>query len=247
MFNIFKPKKIPLTELFPTNFVDIHTHLLPGIDDGAKNMKDSIALIKRMHGYGIKNFICTPHIMEGVWENSKENILAKLAELKEELVKQGLNDITIHAAAEYLLDANFSTLLKNKDLLTIKDTYILVELSYINAPINLYKVLFDIQIAGYKPILAHPERYSYFHNNFDSYLKLKEAGCLFQLNLLSLSNYYGKEVSIIAKKLLKNRLIDFVGSDTHQSRHLNYLESIDNTAIVKSIEPILKNNALFTT
>jgi tyrosine-protein phosphatase YwqE len=109
----------------------------------------------------------------------------------------------------------------------------------------LYELLFEIQLAGYKPILAHPERYAFFHQNFKEYHKLKEVGCLFQLNLLSLSNYYGTDVQAILKKLLKENLIDFTGIDVHHMKHLNYLEKINNPSIVKLIQPILENNARF--
>ncbi|WP_298287206.1 CpsB/CapC family capsule biosynthesis tyrosine phosphatase [uncultured Lutibacter sp.] len=244
MLSLFK-KKTPIIHLFPKEFVDIHCHLLSNIDDGTKSLNEAISLIKRMHNYGIKNFICTPHIMGGVWENSKESILTKLTELQNELNLQGLKDISIKAAAEYMLDENFDKLLKTKDLLTLKDHFILIELSYFNPPLNLYEQLFNIRIAGYKPILAHPERYSYFHHNFEEYSKLKEAGCLFQLNLLSLSKYYGESIQKTAFKLLKQGFIDFVGTDTHNNRHLNYLEKINNVKAVKMVRPILKNNVLF--
>jgi len=245
MLNFFKTKKTPLTEIFPDNFIDIHSHLLPGIDDGAKNMSDSIMLIKRMQKFGIKNFICTPHIMEGLWENSTEDILNKLAELKQELAQHNITDITINAAAEYMLDTAFNNLLKKGNLLTLKDSYILVEMSYLGPPINIYETLFSIQVAGYIPVLAHPERYLYLHQNYSEYQKLKDAGCLFQLNLLSLSNYYGKSVQQTALKLLKDSFINFVGTDTHNNAHLSYLENINNPKIIKLIQPILKNNELF--
>lgn len=245
MFHFFKNKKKPITELFPSDFVDIHTHLLPAVDDGSKSFEESLILLKRMHSYGIKKIILTPHIMEGVWDNSALKLQNRFNELNDYLKKNNFTSVKLHLAAEYMLDANFNTLLKTEKLLTIKDTYLLVEMSYVSAPVNLYETIFAIQMAGYKPVLAHPERYAFFHQNYKEYLKLKEVGCLFQLNLLSLSNYYGKNVTAIAKKLLKDNLINFVGSDTHQDRHLNYLEGIDNPTLLKLIKPILENNAVF--
>ncbi|MFK5957236.1 MAG: histidinol phosphatase [Lutibacter sp.] len=245
MLNLFKNKKIALTKQFPLNFIDIHSHLLPGIDDGAKSLDESITLIKRMHEYGIKNFICTPHIMEGVWENTPKIIKQKLHELNNSMNSIGIHDITITAAAEYLLDNNFEKLLDTKDLLTLKDTKILVEMSYFNAPIHIYEILFKIQVKGYKPILAHPERYAYLHQNYTEFQKLKDAGCLFQLNLLSLSNYYGKAVQKTAHYLLKNNFIDFVGTDVHHNKHLDYLETINEPKILKLLLPILENNTQF--
>lgn len=244
MLSFFKKNKTPITSQFPNDFVDIHNHLIPGIDDGAKTLEDSLVLIKKMHSYGIQNIICTPHIMEGVWENTPKIILEQLSKLQIHLNENGLQNIKINAAAEYMLDANFSNILKSKTLLTLKDQYLLVEMSYLNAPYNLYELLFDIQIENYQPILAHPERYNFFHNDFQQFKKLKEAGCLFQLNLLALTNYYGKDVHQVAVKLLKQGMYDFVGSDTHHMRHLNYLEKINDSKILKLVEPLLKNNTL---
>ncbi len=244
MFSFFQ-KKTLLTSIFPKDFVDIHSHFLPNIDDGSVSMDESVALLRRMHGYGIKNIICTPHVMESVWENTSETIQRQLDALNSHLKSIEFTDITIHAAAEYMLDANFDHLLKTEKLRTLKENYILVELSFISAPVNLYETLFNIQIAGYKPVLAHPERYSYFHNSMEEYLKLKAAGCLFQMNLLSLSNYYGPKVHAVAIDLLKQQLIDFTGTDTHKQQHLDFLENIDHRKTMKLIAPVLRANGFF--
>ena len=241
----FKKKNIPLTELFTNNFVDIHSHLLPGIDDGAKDIDDSISLITKMHSYGIKNFITTPHVLGDVYPNSSKIIKDKLQLVREALEENNLNDITINAAAEYMLDEQFSTLLEANDILTLKDNYILVEMSYFNAPYNLYEILFEIQLKGYKPVLAHPERYNFYHNEFENFYKLKKAGCLFQLNLLSLTEQYGKNVQKTAQKLIKENLYDFVGTDTHHHNHLNLLQKIGSSKIKKSIIHLIENNKKF--
>jgi len=240
-----KKKKISLTELFPVDFVDIHSHLLPGIDDGAKDLNHSIALIKKMRSYGIKNFITTPHVLGDVYPNSSSIIKEKLAEVKAELLKQNITDVSISAAAEYMMDEQFSILLKENDILTLKDNFILVEMSYFNAPFNLYEILFEIQLKGYKPVLAHPERYNFFHNNFETYYKLKKAGCLFQLNLLSLTPQYGKNVQKVSAKLLNENMYDFVGTDTHHHNHLELLKEIGKEKIKKTISHLLENNKKF--
>jgi len=242
MLNFFRSNKLSITDAFPNNFIDIHSHILPAIDDGSKSFEESFDLLKRMHGFGIYKIVLTPHVMDGLWENSTKDLKQRFDELNDYLAKNNFNSVELHLAAEYMLDANFSKLLKTEKLLTLKDNYILVEMSYLSAPINLYETLFEIQVAGYKPILAHPERYSFYHNNYKEYKKLKDVGCLFQLNLLSLSNYYGKDVTKIAKKLLKDNLIDFAGSDTHNNRHLNYLEGIKSSSSIKLIKPILEKN-----
>jgi len=240
-----KRKKLPLTELFPTDFVDIHSHLLPGIDDGAKDINHSITLIKKMRSYGIKNFITTPHVLGDVYPNSSLVIKEKLAEVKSALLKQNITDVHIFAAAEYMMDEQFSNRLANDDILTLKDNFILVEMSYFNAPFNLYEILFEIQLKGYKPVLAHPERYNFFHSNFEHYYKLKKAGCLFQLNLLSLTPQYGKNVQKICSKLLNENMYDFVGTDTHHGNHLELLKEIGTEKVRKSISHLLENNKKF--
>lgn len=223
---LFRKKTTPITDFFSDSFVDIHSHLLPGIDDGAKDMENSIALISKMYSLGIKNFITTPHILGEMYPNSSKLILEKLSDVKAELNKRGLDEVYIHAAAEYMMDEQFSIRLKENDILTLKDNFILVEMSFFSAPMNLYDILFEIQLKGYKPILAHPERYIFYHSDFESYYKLKKAGCLFQLNLLSLTEQYGKEIKKTSERLLKLGLYDFVGTDTHHVGHLKLLESI---------------------
>ena len=241
----FKKKIIPLEHFFPEGFVDIHSHLLPGIDDGAKDLDHSIALIKKMYSYGIKNFVTTPHVLGDVYPNTTAIINEKLSEVQTELKKQNLNDILFSAAAEYMLDEQFSERLKNKDILTLKDNLILVEMSYFNAPFNLYDVLFEIQLKNYKPILAHPERYNFYHNEFKNYYRLKKAGCLFQLNLLSLTTHYGSGVQKTALKLLENNMYDFMGTDTHHEHHLELLKEVGTVKNQKRIQHLLDNNKQF--
>lgn len=240
-----KKKKIPLTEFFPNNFVDIHSHLLPGIDDGAKDLNQSIALIKKMRSFGIKNLITTPHVLGDVYPNSSQTIKDKLLVVQNELKSQNLNDVSIHAAAEYMMDEQFSILLENDDILPIKDNYILVEMSYFNAPFNLYEIIFEIQLKGYKPILAHPERYNFYHTDFENYYKLKKAGCLFQLNLLSLTQQYGKNVQKVSDQLLQENMYDFVGTDTHHNNHLELLKQIGLEKTRKKVAHLLENNKRF--
>lgn len=242
---LFFKKKIPLTDFFTDGFVDIHSHLLPGIDDGAKDMDTSIALLLKMASFGIKNFITTPHVLGSVYPNSSEVIKQKLGAVKKELEKREIKDISIQAAAEYMLDGEFSALLDQKDILVLKDNYILVEMSYFRAPINLYELLFEVQLKGYKPVLAHPERYNFYHTDFKSYYKLKQAGCLFQLNLLSLTDQYGKEVQKTSEKLLKENLYDFVGTDIHHRNHLELLPKIGTKKTLEKIKHLLNNNKKF--
>lgn len=240
---LFKKKNIDPKDLFPENYVDIHSHILPGIDDGAQNIEDSIAIIKGLNTkFGISNFRATPHVLGGVWENSSTTIKETEAYLKDELIKRGLSHINIHAAAEYLMDTFFTDLLKKNDVIPLKEKYILVEMSFLNPPINLKDILFEIQVKGYQPILAHPERYLFYHDNFSIYEELIQAGCLLQLNLFSLADHYGKHVTKIAHKLLKNNMYTYVGTDIHKERHLSVLEKVCTPKNKQFLDPLFKNN-----
>lgn len=243
MFSIFKSKP-KLFELIPNDYVDIHSHVLPGIDDGAKIIEDTRFLLNEMLDFGFTKVIATPHTMKNVWDNTTQIILEARAKVAKELPVE-INRLQLSCASEYFLDANFVQQFQNESLLTLKDNYILVEMSYLNAPIQLYDILFELQLKGYQPVLAHPERYTFFHSNFNEYENLKKAGCLFQMNLLSGVGYYGKEVSLIADKLLAKDMIDFVGSDIH---HKNHVFSFKDKIIIKSLEKFelaINNNSFF--
>ena len=243
MFNLFH-RTTPLHSIFNSDYIDIHSHVLPGIDDGSKSIEMSIELLSKMKEYGIVNFVFTPHILGGVWENTPSTIEKAFDKLQNAVLKSEMSDVSMRYAAEYMLDENFGKILKSKKLLPIKDNKILVEMSYRSPPINLYELLFEIQVAGYEPILAHPERYNFIHSKFEEYYKLKEVGCKFQLNLLSLTNYYGKHVNIAASKLLKNNMIDFVGSDAHHHNHIDALVKLGDKKIIKKLLPLIKNNSI---
>ena len=143
------------------------------------------------------------------------------------------------------MDSEFSKLFQSEKLLTLKENYVLVEMSYINPPIQLYEILFDLRIAGYQPVLAHPERYLFYHKSFKEYEKLIHSGCMFQLNLLSAVGYYGKEVAKIADTLLQKKMYSFSGSDIHHSKHI---ESFSSRLIIsesKELEALLEKNQFF--
>lgn len=238
----FNRKKPTLSALIPENFVDIHSHLLPGIDDGAKDLEDSKNLIESLRKIGFSQLITTPHIFAGVWENTPEVIQEKLS-----FTNEKLTDFNLRAAAEYMLDSHFFERLKREEkLLTLKENLVLIEMSYLNAPIQLYDIIFEIQLQGYQPILAHPERYLFYANRFDEYKKLKKSGCLFQLNLLSTTGYYGSGVTKMAEKLLNDNLYDFVGSDVHHDKHI---KAFDNKIQLKNeanLKAIIENNRFFS-
>jgi tyrosine-protein phosphatase YwqE len=240
----FSKNKAVLKDLIPDHHVDIHSHLLPGIDDGARTFADSLRLTQSLQSLGITQIITTPHIIQHVWDNNQEDIDSLCKITKTNLSNKNIN-IPFQAAAEYLMDDQFVQLFQSQNLLTLKDNYVLVEMSYINAPIQLYTILFDLQLAGYIPVLAHPERYLFYQNNFEEYKRLKRAGCLFQLNLLAVVGYYGCQISKTAEKLLAASLYDYVGSDVH---HDNHIKAFSQKIIIRDIVPlqeIIKNNQFF--
>jgi protein-tyrosine phosphatase len=240
----FNKKKPILKDLIPDNHIDFHSHLLFGIDDGAANFEDTLGLVKAMNGFGITQITTTPHVMNHVWENTTEIIVNRQNDVNA-LFKEHEVDFTIKAAAEYLLDDSFVKLFQNEPLLTLKDNYVLVEMSYINAPLQLYDILFELQIAGYKPVLAHPERYNFYHHKIDEYKRLKNAGCLFQINLLSTVGYYGEFVARTAEELLNRGMIDFASSDIHHEKHI---AAFDGKVLFKDAQPLqeaIENSAFF--
>jgi len=244
MLSIFKSKSL-LKDLIPDNYIDIHSHILPGIDDGAQTFEDSLCLTNALQGFGTKQIITTPHIMQNFWENNNQNIKANEDVTRKELRKNN-NQIPFRAAAEYMMDDYFVKLFQSGQLLTLKDNYVLVEMSYINAPIQLYSILFDLQVAGYIPVLAHPERYVFYHHNFEEYKKLTNAGCLLQLNLLAVVGYYGNGIAKIAEKLLQNGMYSFVGSDVHHNNHIAAFHQKIRLKDATPLKEVIANNQFFS-
>lgn len=224
MFSIFKKKTVTAMVDLSAIGTDMHSHLLPGIDDGAPDIATSLQLIKGLQELGFSKLITTPHIFWDLYKNDAGIIRQKLGELQGSM-PQDAPPIAA-AAAEYYIDEHFISLLdKNIPLLTLKDNWVLVELSFASAPFDLKNILFDMQIKGYQPVLAHPERYTYLLGEKTVYDELKAIGVLFQLNLLSLTQYYNKPTQDLARYLLKKNYIDLLGTDLHNDRHLQTIRS----------------------
>jgi len=226
--SLFK-KKIEIANSLAFIGTDMHSHLLPGLDDGLQTIEESVAFIKELQTLGYKKLICTPHIITDVHLNSRETILPKLDLVRKALKEENIN-VEIQAAAEYMVDYEFERKLKNKEpFLTMGDNYILIEMSYAMPHQNIENVIFDLNIAGYKPILAHPERYSYYHSNYDYYATLRSRGCYFQLNMLSICGYYGKMEKKVSHRLIDDNCVEFVGTDMHHLNHLNVTKLFGGT------------------
>ena len=238
MFGFFKKKKDPLPLVnFSVIGTDMHSHFIPSIDDGSNSVETSIALIKGLMALGYKNIITTPHVMSDHYPNSSEDILNGLEKVKKGLITEGVN-INVHAAAEYYLDEYFLNLLEKEPLLTLWDNYVLVEMSFYSPPRGWEDYFFKIALKGYQAILAHPERYAYFHKSYVEYAEIKEKGVALQVNILSLIGYYGEAVKKIAFRLLDDKLVDFLGTDMHHVRHL---ETVTNQLQNPDIQRIIAN------
>ena len=224
---------------------DLHSHFLPGIDDGVKSFEEAIEVIKGFHALGVKKIITTPHIMGDFYKNTPEIINGKRDELRKILKEQNI-EVQLEAAAEYYLDEFFLNMIQSKaPLLTFGDKYILVETSYMNASNFFHDVVFALKTDGYKPILAHPERYVYLYDDFDEFVALYQTGVFFQININSLSGYYSKESKFFAERLIDEKMVDFIGSDCHGIRHLEPLrKSISTKYYEKLLNLKLLNNEL---
>ncbi|PST84768.1 histidinol phosphatase [Pedobacter yulinensis] len=214
----FFSKKEKVTDLTWLG-VDMHSHLVPGIDDGTANTEEALIYLEQLRDLGLSKFICTPHVFTELYPNTPETISTAFSHLQQAAIKQHFN-APLAAAAEYMIDDTFRV---TDNLLCLHERYLLVEMSYLSEFPNIDQIIFDLHIAGYKPVLAHPERYVFYYRDRSRLSRLKEIGCLFQLNLLSVLGYYGPEAKNQAKYLLENKLYDLAGTDLHHERHLRVL------------------------
>ena len=225
MFSFFQKKEFLVDYLH--GLVDIHNHILPGIDDGAKTVEESLALINGFMEFGVKAFKCTPHIMHNHYNNTPKTILKAYEQLSDGVKSKGWSDVKIDCAAEHMIDDNFESILEEKKVMPINNQYLLIEMSYLQPSFNFDVSIEQIAKHQYFPILAHPERYMYYHGQYGTYPSIKSNGVLFQLNLLSLTpESYGPGVQKVSEKLLNDDLIDFVGTDIHNTRQLSLLKEI---------------------
>lgn len=235
--NLFSylPNKSELTD-FSVLKADMHSHLVPGIDDGARNLTETVALARRMYELGYRKLITTPHIQQEFFRNTPEIILNGLEKVRKALKSENI-PLEIQAGAEYLVDDGFEEKVSKGKLLTFSGKYLLVELSYFNPHPNLKSLIFNLQVDGYKVILAHPERYTYWFSDFSRYEELKDRGVFFQANIVSLSRFYPDPVKKMAEKLMEKGMIDFLGSDMHNMNYMQALEkALKEKALVKLVE-----------
>lgn len=195
----------------------MHSHLLPGIDDGVQTLEESLLAIQALSGLGYSKLTTTPHIISDLYRNTPEIIRGKLTELQTHLTEQGVH-VAIDAAAEYYLDETLMNSLKNnQELLLIGNQYLLFETNFVTEPLNLKEFIFIASTKGYKLILAHPERYLYLHGNIEKLEDLKNRGVLFQLNITSLAGHYSKNAQKMAQQMIDRGWVDWLGTDLHHA------------------------------
>ena len=211
MFGLFNRRTSVLDSGLLKGAVDQHSHILYGLDDGVKTQEDSLAILRWLEEQGVSEVWFTPHVMEDV-PNTTEGIRERFEQLK--AVYSG--GLRLNLAAEYMIDTVFEDRLERRDLLEHGPETVLVETSAIAPPMNLWNVLDQILKAGYRPLIAHPERYRYMDQG--DYRELHNMGCFLQLNLPSIVGFYGESVRQRAQYLLDKGWYRMVGSDCHRFR-----------------------------
>lgn len=222
---------------------DVHSHFIPGIDDGAQTMDQSMELLTAMADLGYKKVVTTPHNMADGYKNTPEIILGGLERVRDEVRHRGIT-IEVAAAAEYYLDHELEQKVTDRKVLTFGDNYLLFELPFISEPAVMLSVIFQMQTAGYRPVLAHPERYAFWYNDFSKYERLKERGVLFQLNTIALSGAYGPQAKQIAERLIDAGHYELLGSDCHS---MNHVQAIKNTLARPYLHKLIGSGKLLNT
>ena len=238
--NLFSKKQaLPTADLSPL-ITDMHSHLIPGIDDGAKTKEESLELIRELHALGYRKLITTPHIMSDHYKNTPEIINSGLATMQDLLKNENI-PIQLEAAAEYYVDFDFEQKINNSSLMTFGKNYVLIELSFINSPDFLDGIIFKMRTAGYIPVLAHVERYPYWYNSKDKYDQLIDQGVLLQMNINSLAGQYSIQAKQISKYLIGKGMISFLGTDCH---NMHYIEQLKSCLKDKYLHMVLRSGNL---
>ena len=238
MFGLFS-KRLP-EDIFKGS-VDVHCHLLPGVDDGFSNTEKSLHALKKLEEHGVEKMVLTPHFMKDYPDNNRDSIKTKFETYKADAAK--VSKIELHLGGEYMLDACFMDHFQ-QGFLTIDKSgkRVLCETSYLMYEPGISEMLYDVMCADFQPVIAHPERYEYAVK--DNYFRWKDKRFEFQLNLLSLAGAYGRPAQVKAHYLLKNGMYDFVGSDMHGLD--NFRRFMPDIRLTKkeleNLEQLIENN-----
>ena len=241
MFNIFNRKKENNHLFYNT---DVHCHILPGVDHGSKNVEQSLAMLQAQLNMGINRVICTSHVTAGTFENTPQSLGDAYQLLKQAVADAGL-PVELHYSAEYRLDEYFQQERAAEHLIPMPGNYLLLENSFQQELLGLDELFFELRIKRYHIMMAHPERYSYYTRRRQRYEELHRRGVKFQVNILSLAGYFGEGARSNALWLLKNDLVDMLGSDMHDLDHARVIQDyINSKEWRKKIAPALENRLL---
>jgi protein-tyrosine phosphatase len=234
--NLSKPENLPKNQIV----VDIHSHILPNLDDGAESIEQSLLMVKGLYSLGYRKLIATPHVMSGYYQNTSAKILEATLTLKNVLRRQNI-PIEIEAAAEYYLENGFFHLIEQGDILTFggEKKYLLFETSFVEKASYLLESVLKIKQAGYTPVLAHPERYAYLEIKLLE--RLSSHGVLFQINANSLAGYYTKQAQEMAELMISKKMVSFIGSDCHNETQL---ENLNHSFNLPYYQVVMKQNLL---
>ena len=220
---------------------DLHSHLIPGIDDGAVEMEESLDLLLALREIGYRRIVTTPHVMADSYRNSSQTIREGCRALSKAAESRGIV-MEISAAAEYYMDEELLRRLQAKDILTIGGEYLLFETSYYSHPFYLEESIYEIAASGYRPLMAHPERYRYVRDPERFYGRLRDLGVVFQVNINSFGGHYGDDARKKAWWLAEKGWISFLGSDLHHLRQAEFLR--ENVASGLLVSLLQKNDIL---
>ncbi|MCV9388621.1 tyrosine-protein phosphatase [Reichenbachiella ulvae] len=225
---IHRQKNLPYT-------TDVHSHLIPGIDDGVKSWEESLSILAELKELGIKKAITTPHIISDYYPNSPELIREKVEVLNAKIKEQNM-DLSVEAGAEYFVDDWFVKQVESgAELLSFGGKYILVETGFINKPMYLEEVFFKLKARGLEPILAHPERYDYVQEDIRILERFRDMGVRLQVNASSFTGHYSPLAKKTAEAMVKKGWVDMIGSDVHHMRHVELLKKASKTKYFKKL------------
>lgn len=205
---------------------DMHSHVLPSLDDGVKTLEEAVMIVKRLEAFGLQCLTCTPHVAYPSMMNTRKDIESMLVVLKSRLLEEKIN-LPVEVAAEYRMGEFMLDLLERDEIMASRKNEVLLEHSFVAPSIHADQIIFNLQTKGFCPVLAHPERYSFYAKDITGYChRFKEKGGKIQVNLLSFTGLYGKEAMLGARKLYDSDLVDYYAGDIHNLRHEMLLEKL---------------------
>jgi tyrosine-protein phosphatase YwqE len=240
MFGIFHKNKEDVKLFCHT---DVHCHILPGVDHGSQNVEMSLQMLEAEMDMGIDRVICTSHVTAETFENTVESLTGAGKALQQAIDAAGF-DIKIYVSAEYRLDEYWNKEYSAGHILAMPGNYILLENSFQQELLELDDTMFDLQVKGYKPILAHPERYGYYGHRHSRYEQLHNAGVKFQINILSLAGYFGTGARDNALWLIENNFVDMLGTDMHNLDHAQIIKKYLQTKEWRKLSERLEGHIL---